>query len=251
MSLKEILNLGLGGLGHAVQTRKTYVKSHKPEERLEEIKKHATQEVDKYCPSKGTWFKGLFTNIFFPTSQEIEKIHAEHTAKYPLAVAEEGKVLTEAQEKENEKHTKKIAKETLGSLRWRSLDKLATTAITAQNTCGILADIFNIFSSDQKGTAFANLIKDSTCFIVGLLPVNSVAAQLAIQFALNYFSGFLYSIFGSWDANPQGQQPQMAYQQSPNPNGMPPAQSNYLANGLNANSQYSRSQSGETLSYCV
>ncbi len=248
MSFKERLNLGLGGLGKAVQTRKTHVKSHKPEERLEEIKKHAEQEVDKYCPSKGTWFKGLFTNIFFPTSPEIEKIHTEHTAKYPLAVAEAGENLTEDQHKQNKINTEKAAKETLGALKWRPLDKLATTAITAQNTFGILADIFNIFTSDQKGTAFANLIKDSTCFIVGLLPVNSVAAQLAIQFALNYFSGFLYSIFGGLDANPgQGQQQQMAYQQSPNPNGMP-AQSNYLANGLN---RLSQPQSGENFSYCV
>ena len=256
MSNSATMDAGFLGYRQFFQAWKTHGKidknhgdQNKSVHRLEKVAEHS-QAVFANSPENKSFLSKLFsglhpTNILFASPTEIEQTHNEHKAKYTF---EAGENLTEDQHKQNKINTEKAAKETLGALKWRPLDKLATTAITAQNTFGILADIFNIFTSDQKGTAFANLIKDSTCFIVGLLPVNSVAAQLAIQFALNYFSGFLYSIFGGLDANPgQGQQQQMAYQQSPNPNGMP-AQSNYLANGLN---RLSQPQSGENFSYCV
>jgi hypothetical protein len=261
MSNSATMDAGFLGYRQFFQDWKTHGKidkNHGPENksayRLEQVKKHSEKVFPDTGPNKQNFLSDLFRgfhpkNIFFATKEEVQTAHNEHKAKYPLAVAEEGNPLTEAQHKQNEINTGKAAKETLHSLRWGVLDKATNAALTAQSVIRVLSDGWNFFSTDQKGTALTNLAADTAGLAVNFLPIRGAAANLATQFAISsLLPGFLYSIFGGLDANPgQGQQQQMAYQQSPNPNGMP-AQSNYLANGLN---RLSQPQSGENFSYCV
>jgi len=248
----------VGFLGHrqffqAWETHGKIDKNHgdqnKSVHRLEKVAEHS-QSVFANSPENKSFLSKLFaglhpTNILFASPTEVEQTHNEHKAKYTF---EAGENLTEDQHKQNKINTEKAAKETLGALRWGVLDKATNAFFTAQSVIRIFADGWNFFSTDQKGTALTNLATDTASLAVNFLPLRGGAfLNFMLQGMINsILPGFLYSIFGSWDANPQ-QQPQMPYQQSPNPNGMP-AQSNYLANGLN---RLSQPQGGENFSYCV